>query len=171
MHWTITGVKPVTSYLKLFWSMCMVSRREISFSRILCMGPCSSVSWRKLWHCFISNFSMSFYIADFLKENFSMHVGHKWVIAMWVTSGLLCGSTGVTHFQPCYSYAMSYIMPEFYVTTCGNYSYILYQTIPCMASLPICDTLMDLPLSRESHDCKHSSCMGKEHTVSNDNEV
>ena len=40
-----------------------------------------------------------------------------------------------------------------------------------MASLPICDTLKDLPLSRESHDCKHRSCMGKEHIVSNDNKV
>ena len=35
-------------------------------------------------------------------------VGHKWVIYMWITSGLFCGSvdqmaqTGATHFQPCY---------------------------------------------------------------------
>ena len=70
---------------------------EISFSRILCMGP---VPYPKevyvyIWYCFIYDLSMLFYIT-FKKKTWASgsQEGH-----MWVTSRLLSGSTGVTHFQ------------------------------------------------------------------------
>ena len=49
---------------------------------------------------YIKNFSC--HVTLLLKRKLQ-HVGHKWVIAMWVTSGLFSGSNGstdVTHFQP-----------------------------------------------------------------------
>ena len=112
-----TGVKPAY-YLKLFWSMWCP---EISFSRILWIGP-SSVSWRNLWHCFTSDFSLSFYVT-FKKKTLTCgsQEGH-----MWVTSGLLCGSVGQVDQQ---------VWPTFNPESHNAYkSFILY----IMATLLLC---------------------------------
>ena len=55
----------------------------------------SSVSYQE-WRSIASyqKFSISLIFVLLLKRMLQ-HVGHQWVI-----SGLLCGSTGVTHFQP-----------------------------------------------------------------------
>ena len=68
-HWCETSY-----YLKLFWSITVVSR-DFILKNSVC--GTSSVSQRNLWHCFISDFFMSFYNSYFQKENLSM----------WVTSG------------------------------------------------------------------------------------
>ena len=44
---------------------------------------------RNLWHCFISEFSI------LLLKRKLQYGGHKWVIYMWVTSGLLCACGSV----------------------------------------------------------------------------
>ena len=66
MHWTITGVKPVTT------SSCFKD-----FILKNSVHGISSVSWRNLWHCFISDL---FHVI-LHKENFSM----------WVTRGSCVG--------------------------------------------------------------------------------
>ena len=53
----------------------MVSRDFIPKKSCVC--GTHSVFWRNLWHCFIFDFSMSFYITFKRKL---WHVGHKWVI-------------------------------------------------------------------------------------------
>ena len=79
-HWCETS-----HYLKLFWSMWYP---EISFSRILCVGP---VLYPEEIYGVVSYliFSMSFYTTFKKTLACGSQEGH-----MWVTSGLLCGSVG-----------------------------------------------------------------------------
>ena len=85
MHWTITHVKPVY-YLKLFWSMWWP---EISFSRILCMGPV--LYPKEIYGIVLYQILSMWYYITFKKKTLTCgsQVSH-----MWVKSGLLCGSVG-----------------------------------------------------------------------------
>ena len=82
MHWTITGVKPASlpqTVLKHVVSRDFILKNFVHGT--------SSVSWRNLWHCFISDFSMSFYIT-FQKKTLACgsQEGHiRPSVGQWVT--------------------------------------------------------------------------------------
>ena len=110
-HWYLICKWTLGLVNALNYHWCAVLKHVVSRDFILKTSLCgtSSVSWRNLWHCFIPDFSMSFYITFKKKalvcgsqegRSYVDHVGIQ--IDLWVSGS--SGSTGMTHFQLWYSY-------------------------------------------------------------------
>ena len=98
-HWHLISEWPLDlvntlNYVSLVWNQlttlscfeaCSVQKFH---SQEFCAWDASSASWRSLWHCFISDFSMSFYIT-FKKKTLAYGSQEG---QMWITPRLLCGS-------------------------------------------------------------------------------
>ena len=105
VHWIIISVRPVYIVTTLScFEVCGIWRfhsQEGCTWDQFCILPYKNKT--SIWHCFISEFSMSFCNK---KTNFSMSVtsgsyfGDIW-ITLWVSGS--SGSTGVTYFRPCLS--------------------------------------------------------------------
>ena len=94
MHWIIIGVKPAYC-LKLFWTMWCPE-----FSLSMCNEGSVLYPYKNEEIC-MALFHIRFFSVFSLYFALLQHVGHKCMGHMYVTmtSVLINGSTGVTHFQ------------------------------------------------------------------------
>ena len=88
-HWYETSLLPQA-----------VLKHVVPFSRIMCTGPVLYPAKNEETHGIVSYLIFPYHFTLSLKRKY---LGHAQEGHMWVTSGLLSGSsesTGVTHFQP-----------------------------------------------------------------------